>query len=60
MAGTYLMYKYSVTLGQFTPYWSNELIAEVKSQNAKRLKYQRIALALLIASIILAGSSALL
>jgi hypothetical protein len=60
VCGTYLMYKYSATLGQFTPYWSHELIAEVKAQNAKRLKGQRIGFAFLIAGIILAGASALI
>jgi hypothetical protein len=58
-SGTYLMYKYTVTLAQFSAYWNAKLIAEVNAENVKRLKYQRIAFALLIASIFLACASAL-
>ena len=58
--GTWLMYKNSLALGQFSPYWNDKLIAEVKSLNSKRLKLQRIGLAFLIASIVLACASALL
>jgi hypothetical protein len=58
-SGTYLMWKYSLSLGQFSAYWNAKLIDEVKAQNAKRLKYQKIALALLIAGIALACASAL-
>ena len=58
-AGTYLMYHYSMTPGQFSTYWNNELIAEVKAQNAKRLRRQRIGLAILIAGIVLACVSVL-
>jgi hypothetical protein len=56
--GTYLMYRYSVTLAQFSAYMSPKLVEEVKAANAKRLKGQRIGLALLIAGIVLACVSA--
>ena len=58
--GTWLLYKGSVSLGQFSAYWNDKLIAEVKAQNSKRLKIQRTGLGFLIASIVLAGASALL
>jgi hypothetical protein len=58
--GTWLLYKGSVSLGQFGAYWNDKLIAELKAQNNKRLKIQRTGLGFLIASIVLAGASALL
>jgi hypothetical protein len=58
--GTWLLYNGSVSLGQFGAYWNDKLIAEVKAQNNKRLKLQRTGLIFLIASIVLAGASALL
>jgi hypothetical protein len=54
------MYNYSVTLAQFPAYMSPKLVAEVVAANAKRLRWQRIALALLIVSLILVGVSALI
>jgi hypothetical protein len=56
--GTALMYKYSVTLTQLTPYTNPELTAQVNAQNAKMLTGQRIGLGFLIVSIILALISA--
>jgi hypothetical protein len=58
--GTWLLYKGSVSLGQFGAYWNDKLIAELKAQNSERLKIQRTGLGFLIASIVLAGASALL
>jgi hypothetical protein len=60
IAGTWLLYKGSVSLAQFSPYWNDKLIEEVKAANSKRLKIQRSGFCLLIASILLAGASALL
>ncbi len=58
--GTWLLYKGSVSLGQFDGYWNDKLIAELTARNNKRLKIQRTGLGFLIASIVLAGASALL
>jgi hypothetical protein len=58
--GTWLLYKGSLSSGQFGAYWNDKLIEEVKAQNSERLKIQRTGLGFLIASIVLAGASALL
>jgi hypothetical protein len=59
ISATYLMFQQGMTLAQFMGYASPKLIAEVEAQNAKRLRVQKISLALLLAASVLACASAL-
>jgi hypothetical protein len=56
--GAWLLYKYSVSLTQFTGYVNDRLIEQVRAQNAKRLRGQRIGLGFLIVGAILGVISA--
>jgi hypothetical protein len=51
--GTYLMFKYSVSLIQLTPNLNPKLIQQVNAENAKRERGQKIGLGFLIGGVIL-------